>query len=136
MAEFFGIAGHAVAYGLEGVRVDGTDVLAVLQAVTAARDNAVQGVGATLIEAVGIGPEADPIERFRAYLDARGVWDAARQEELDAQLGKRLEEAVAAVAAAPGPVRDSLFVDVYSELPWMLQEQREGLVADEDRGDV
>ena len=130
------IAGHAVAYGLEGVRVDGTDVLAVLQAVTAARDNAVQGAGATLIEAVGIGPEADPIERFRAYLDARGVWDAARQEELDAQLGKRLEEAVAAAAAAPGPVRDSLFVDVYSELPWMLQEQREGLVADEDRGDV
>ena len=130
------IAGHAVAYGLEGVRVDGTDVLAVLQAVTAARDDAMQGAGATLIEAVGIAPEADPIGRFRAYLDARGVWDAARQEELDAQLGERLEEAVAAAAAAPGPVRDSLFVNVYSEPPWMLQEQRERLLADEDRGDV
>ena len=130
------VTGHAVAYGLEGVRVDGTDVLAVLQAVAAARDNAVQGAGATLIEAAGIGPEAEPIVRFRAYLEARGAWDAARQEELDAQLGERLEEAVAAAAAAPGPVRDSLLVDVYGELPWMLQEQRERLLADGGRDDV
>ena len=130
------VPGHAVAYGLEGVRVDGTDVLAVLQAVAAARDSAVQGAGATLIEAAGIGPEAEPIVRFRAYLEARGAWDAARQEELDAQLGERLEEAVAAAAAAPGPVRDSLLVDVYRELPWMLQEQRERLLADEGRDDV
>ncbi len=130
------IAGHAVAYGLEGVRVDGTDVLAVLQAVTAARDNALRGAGATLIEAVGIGPEAEPIARFRTYLEARGVWDAAREEKLVAQLGERLEEAAAAAAAAPRPAPESLFVDVYSDLPWMLQEQRRSLLDDEERGDV
>src|SRR5262245_9601584 len=45
------IAIKAVAYGFEGVRVDGNDVLAVYQATKEAVDNARQGKGPSLIEA-------------------------------------------------------------------------------------
>src|SRR5256712_2742594 len=70
------LAQKALAYGFEGVRVDGNDVLAVYAATKAAVDKARAGGGPTMIEAVTyrMGPHSssDDPTRYRS------------KEELDA----------------------------------------------------
>lgn len=127
------LAELARARGIESTRVDGTDVLAVVQTVAAARQRALEGAGATLVEAVlgsaaaadGDGAARDPVGLLRDYLEHRGIWDAAREEDLHDRVRQRLDEAVEAARAAGPPPPDSLFNDVYAAPPWMLQEQRE-----------
>lgn len=140
------VASRAEAYGVRSVRVDGSDALAVFQAAREAHDAATQGGGPMLIEAVlesvaMLGDDADgagergiltdPVARLRDYLEQCGRWDAAREEEFANQLRDRLDEAVAGAGAEPQPPRESLFADVYEELPWMLQEQCEHLLEQE-----
>jgi TPP-dependent pyruvate/acetoin dehydrogenase alpha subunit len=126
-----GFAIKAVAYGLRGVRVDGADVVAVLSVVREARARAAAGLGGTLIEAVvprteGTGPAeaTDPVARTRRHLETRGLWDAAREQRLAAEVHADVERAIAEAAAAEKPARETMFDDVYAELPWHLKEQR------------
>jgi 2-oxoisovalerate dehydrogenase E1 component alpha subunit len=119
----------AVAYGLRGVRVDGADVVAVLGAVRDARARAAAGLGGTLIEAVMPrveGPQrVDPVARTRQHLEARGLWDAAREQRLTTEVHADVERAIAEARAAERPARASMFDDVYGELPWHLRGQRD-----------
>ena len=142
LAPMASMAAVAGAYGVRGVRVDGGDVLAVLKAVGDARDAAVQGGGPTLVDALVNGtsfaaaeipPAADPVVRYRGFLEGRGAWDAAREEQLRARIQERLVEATSAAADVTRPLPHSLFADVYSEAPWVLLEQREMLP---DEGEV
>lgn len=145
------IADKAVGYGMPGVRVDGNDILAVIQVTAEAAGRAREGGGPTLVEALTYrrGPHSssddpsvyrdpdeprqwearDPIERFRRHLAGRGLWDeeleAGLRREIEAELARALEEA----EAMPPPPVESLFDDVYEELPWHLREQREWLLA-------
>jgi pyruvate dehydrogenase E1 component alpha subunit len=73
------LADKAVGYGMPGVRVDGTDVLAVLQAVREAAERARAGEGPTFVEALSYraAPHAtadDP----DAYIDQERVDEARR----------------------------------------------------------
>src|SRR4029450_13642181 len=90
------------AYGFDGVQVDGNDALAVYLVTRRALEKARSGGGPTMIEAVtyrmGAHSSADhptryrpeseleawksrtPIERFRRFLDSRGLWSAADEE--------------------------------------------------------
>src|SRR5579859_2395640 len=105
-----GLAVKAVAYGLHGVRVDGTDVVAVLSVVRAARDRAVAGGGGTLVEAVIPAVErVDPVERLRRHLEARALWDAAREHRLVAEVAADVERALAEARAADKPAPDTIF---------------------------
>jgi len=75
------LADKAVGYGMPGVRVDGTDVLAVYEATQEAVERARRGEGPTLIEAVSYrtAPHAtadDP----RAYIDLERVEEEKRRE--------------------------------------------------------
>src|SRR5207237_37372 len=94
------IAVKAVAYGFEGVKVDGNDAEAVYGAVKAAVDRARAGGGPTLVECetyrigahsssddptryrdereVEIWRKRDPIEAFRTRLLGAGLWTEAR----------------------------------------------------------
>lgn len=120
-----GFAIKAVAYGLRGVRVDGADVVAVLSVVRDARARAAAGLGGTLIEAVIPGLDrVDPVARMRRHLESRGAWDAAREERLATEVAADVERAVRDAQAAAKPERATLFDDVYAELPWHLEEQR------------
>ena len=154
------LAQKAEAYGFEGVRVDGNDVLAVYQVIAAAREKALQGGGPTLVEALTyrVGPHSssddpsryraadevqqwleqrDPILRFRHYLEQRGIWDPAWEEELTERAKQRIKETTEAAEAAARPPTDSMFADVYAELTWMLQEQREELIEEmRERSDM
>jgi pyruvate dehydrogenase E1 component alpha subunit len=141
-----GVAARAVAYGLQGVAVDGGDAVAVLRVVREARERAAAGLGATIIEALVAGgpgtqaqddgagdtpgPErppatsADPIARMRLYLEGRNLWSAEREHSLLLDVRADVDRAVAEAAAAGKPARDTLFDDVYASLTWPLREQR------------
>ncbi len=121
-----GFAVKAVAYGLRGVRVDGSDVVAVLSVVREARARAAAGEGGTLVEAVVPGIDrADPVARMRRHLESRAAWDADRELRLVAEVRADVERAIAEAREAAAPARESLFDDVYAERPWNLREQRE-----------
>ena len=152
-AERATFAQRAVGYGIAGLRVDGNDALAVYAAVQWASERARSNLGPTLIEfftyrAEGHStsddpsgyrpsneakawPLGDPVERLKAHLVAIGEWDEDRHAALTA-------EADAAVRAAqkeseklgilPQQGKDnveSMFEDVYADVPWHLAEQRD-----------
>ncbi|MCS7094333.1 MAG: pyruvate dehydrogenase (acetyl-transferring) E1 component subunit alpha [Thaumarchaeota archaeon] len=143
------IAQKAVAYGLEGVRVDGNDVLAVYLTTKAAVDRIREGAPPVLIEALTYRMGAhttsddpkryrtedetqswaklDPVSRMRDYLISKGVMD----EEADSVLRSEVEREVAAevekVLQKSGPDPLVIFEDVYSDPPWTVLEQMEEL---------
>jgi 2-oxoisovalerate dehydrogenase E1 component alpha subunit len=146
-------AARAVGYGVAGLRVDGNDALAVYAATRWAADRARSNNGPTLIEyftyraeghstsddptgyrpagEAGAWPLGDPIERLKAHLIGLGEWD----EERDAALAKEIDITVRAAQKDAEKLgilseqgRDnieSMFDDVYAELPWNLIEQRD-----------
>ncbi|HEY4016325.1 MAG TPA: thiamine pyrophosphate-dependent enzyme [Polyangiaceae bacterium] len=126
-----GFAVKAVAYGLRGMAVDGGDVVAVLAAVGEARRRAAAGEGGTLVEAIvgdaaGRGSEAaDPIPRMRRHLQARGLWSAERERDLNADVSADVGAAIAEAEGAAPPARATMFDDVYAVVPRHLAEQRD-----------
>jgi pyruvate dehydrogenase E1 component alpha subunit len=128
-----GFAVKALAYGLQGVRVDGSDVVAVLGAVREARARGSRGDGGTLVEAVTTPrwtesptaePARDPLTRMRQHLEFRGIWNAQREDQVRASMVIDVDAAFAEAEAATGPSGESLFENVYAELPEHLREQR------------
>ncbi len=123
--EFPPVAARAAGYGLKTELVDGTDCLAVGNAVATARAQALEGGGPTLIEAVidGAQFEQDAAGRLRAFVEHRGLWDAEREEAFVRRCQDRVLDALEVVENA-GPVSaEDVFQDVWAEPPWMLQEQ-------------
>lgn len=145
------IAVKGLAYGVPSVRVDGNDVLAVYEVLREAFERARSGGGPTFVECVTyrIGAHStsddptryrtqaevdrwqrrDPVERFHRWLAARGLTDDARRAAIEAELDAEIVQVIKEVEALPPPSRESLFDDVYAELPWHLREQRAELLA-------
>jgi TPP-dependent pyruvate/acetoin dehydrogenase alpha subunit len=71
--------------------------------------------------------QRDPIERFRRYLEHRGLWDAAFEAECVDGQKAALQQAIAEVDAGPDPIAATLFDDVYMNLTPQLREQRDEL---------
>ncbi len=139
------IAQKALAYGMHGVRVDGMDVLAMYQVTREAVARARAGEGPTLIEALCFryGPHAtaddpnlyrddaevaawrakDPIDRYRSYLTARGLWDPADDGALVAEGEATFGRALEAIEAIPEPDRASVVRDAYDKVPDLLIDQ-------------
>ena len=139
------IAVKAKAYGFEGVRVDGNDVLAVYEAAREAVEKAREGGGPTLIEAVTyrLGGHSssddptryrdpqeveewqkrDPILRFRRYLESKGLWDEKKEVRLQEKLNEEISQAIQEAESAPPPPLETLAEDVYAEIPPRLQRQ-------------
>jgi pyruvate dehydrogenase E1 component alpha subunit len=143
----------AAAYGMPGIQVDGNDILAVYKVTKEAVDRARRGEGPTLIELVTFRmgahstsddpsrycppeqlktwAEKDPVKRFEAYLLKNKV---LTQAEMD-RLAKAAEEEVAAAikeaeANGPHPPVETMFDDVYEEVPELLKPQRDELLKD------
>lgn len=143
------IAIKAKAYGFPGVRVDGNDILAVIQATREAVERARSGGGPTLIEAVTYrqgahsssdDPRAyrvddevqrfvqmDPIVRFRRYLLERNLWDDAKEDELQTRIKEEILTAVEEAEKFGPPPLKTMFEDVFAEMPDSLQEQYESI---------
>jgi len=143
------IAEKAAAYGFEGVRVDGNDVLAVYKVTRDSLARAREGGGPTLIEAVTyrMGPHStsddptryrseeemaewakkDPVRRFTEYLRKMGVVDGGEIETLAEETREEVLHAVKACEGASPVPPESMVEDVYAEMPWHLIEQRKWL---------
>jgi TPP-dependent pyruvate/acetoin dehydrogenase alpha subunit len=127
-------AAKAVGYGMPGIRVDGNDALAVWQVASEAIARARAGDGPTLIEALthrAVGPSGpgDPLHRLRGYVRHRGLWSERWEAELTERHHREISDAVAAAERKPLPAVETLFDDVYQDLPWHLREQRAYLMA-------
>ena len=71
----------------------------------------------------------DPLDRFRAYLRDKGLWDEAYESALAEKTGAAVEAAVAeAEARLPGPAEDS-FAYTYKDMPPRLAAQLAELTA-------
>ncbi len=139
------LAQKAVAYGFPGVQVDGNDVLAVFAAAREALDIARSGGGPTLIEAytyrmgdhttsddakryrskeeVEEWERRDPLDRFRLYLEHKGLWDEAYEKGIQAAAGESVEKAVAEAEARPPAAADEVFAYTYAAMPPELEAQ-------------
>lgn len=140
------IAQKAVAYGFDGIQVDGNDILAVHVATQEAVEKARNGGGPTLIEAVtyrlGVHTTADdpkkyrsdeevtrwekldPIPRFRKYLEGKGVLDKELIEEIDREETAKVAAAVDRYEAAREVDPLDCFTYMYKDLPAELIAQR------------
>jgi 2-oxoisovalerate dehydrogenase E1 component alpha subunit len=152
-AERATFAQRAVGYGVAGLRVDGNDALAVYAAVKWAADRARANGGPTLIEfftyrAEGHStsddpsgyrptneakawPLGDPIERLKAHLFAIGEWDEERHASMTAECDAAVRAAQKEsekLGILPEQGKDgieTMFDDVYAEVPWHIAEQRD-----------
>ncbi|MFB6242243.1 MAG: pyruvate dehydrogenase (acetyl-transferring) E1 component subunit alpha [Candidatus Nanosalina sp.] len=147
------LAQKALAYGIEGVQVDGNDILAVIKAVREALEKARNG-NPVLIEAltyrledhttsddstryrddeeVEEWKEKDPLKRFREYLKENDIW-TEELEEFDEEAEEKVDEAAQEALDADNPGFDELFDYVYEELPELLQEEKEQLRKEVDQ---
>jgi pyruvate dehydrogenase E1 component alpha subunit len=144
------------AYGMPFVRVDGNDVLAVYTVTKAAVDRARRGEGPTFVEAVTyrrLGHSSsddptryrdeaevkawekkDPVDRFRAYLTKKKLWDDAREAALKERIAQAVNEAIAAAEQNGPPADETLVTDVFADVPEPLKEQLADVLALEGRG--
>ncbi|MEI8256778.1 MAG: thiamine pyrophosphate-dependent enzyme, partial [Deltaproteobacteria bacterium] len=67
----------------------------------------------------------DPLPRMRAYLEREGLWDAAADKACGAEIDAMIKLAVDTAEKTDPPALETLFQDVYAEMPWHLREQLE-----------
>ena len=148
-------ATRGLPYGMPCFRVDGNDFLALFAVTKWARERAGAGKGPTHIEVLTYRtgahsssddpsryrpvdeheswPGGDPIERLKNHLIAKGYWSENKHTELeertDAAVMAAYKEAVTHgdLASGPYPPASTIFTEVYEEVPWHVQEQREEL---------
>ncbi len=141
------IAQKGLAHGVDGIQVDGNDILAVIKAVEEALEKARNGEP-VLIEAVTYRledhttsddstryrdeeeveewKEKDPLKRFREYLKEHDIWNE-ELEQFDEEAEEKVDEAAQKAIDADDPEFDELFDYVYDELPELLQDEKEQL---------
>jgi 2-oxoisovalerate dehydrogenase E1 component alpha subunit len=149
-------AARAVGYGIAGLRIDGNDPLAVYAATQWAADRARTNNGPTLIEHFTyrseghstsddppaeeptIWPFGDPIDRLRQHLEALGEWDgerhAAQAKELDdlVKTTQKQSEKLGILGHGMHQPFETMFDDVFEELPWHLKEQCAQMLAEQE----
>ncbi len=135
----------AQAYGMPGVKVDGNDLLAVRRAVMEARERARKGGGPTLIEAytfrmgghstsddptryvpkaeVAAWEKKDPVLRFERFLKKKKLWKEELRERWSAEAFEEVSEAARTAEATPRPGLETIFSDVYADVPAHIRKQ-------------
>jgi pyruvate dehydrogenase E1 component alpha subunit len=133
------LADKAVGYGMPGVRVDGTDVLACFEATREGVARARSGEGPTLIEAVSyrVAPHAtadDPsayidlerveeerkrecVGRFAGYLRRAGILHDDLAASIQAEAADAMREGIKAAEAEPPADVALLFANAYADPP-------------------
>jgi len=131
------IAARAAGYGIPGVIVDGNDVLAVHEVASEAVARARRGEGPTLIECktyrwrphterigqpdyrpaeeVEAWKRKDPVARLVAHLkQQQGQLTDEEWQRMDADILKKIEDAVAFAEASPFPKPEAALEDVFA----------------------
>ena len=134
------LADRGLGYGVEGLQIDGNDILKVHETIKYAADKARNGGGPTLIEALTFRmrgheeasgtkyvPKAlfedwakrDPILKFENLLRAEKFLDTTEQERIEIELKGQIREAVddALNAPLPSSERSREVADVFFPAP-------------------
>jgi pyruvate dehydrogenase E1 component alpha subunit len=139
------IAEKATAFGFNGIRADGNDVLAMYSLTREALEKARTGGGPTLIEAytyrmgnhttsddasryrmeaeVNEWSRRDPIERFKLYLKDKGLWDETFESRVQREAEDLINKAVEEAESTPPPRPEDLFIHTYEEMTPELNNQ-------------
>jgi 2-oxoisovalerate dehydrogenase E1 component len=152
------LAQKAVAYGFDGILVDGNDAIACHEVTRFAVEKARGGGGPTLIEfytyRMGAHTTAelvsnklkaedeirewekrDPILRMETYLRSRGLLDDRAKDALMLRVKTRIDEARAEYARMPPPNPVEMFRNIYeSPSPQLIEQMRELSLEVEGRG--
>jgi 2-oxoisovalerate dehydrogenase E1 component alpha subunit len=146
-----GIASRGIGYGIETLRVDGTDIFAVYEATREARRRAVENGGRPILLemmsyrishhstsddsfAYRTHDEVNPwtlrdnaIMRLRRWLENQGLWDEAKDKELRVQIRKSILRELADAEKQKKPPLSSVFDDVYANYSVEQEAQRQEL---------
>jgi pyruvate dehydrogenase E1 component alpha subunit len=143
------LAQKAIAYGFDGIQVDGNDLFAVIVAAREAVNKARSGGGPTLIEGITFrfGPHTtaddptkyrtdeeierwkplDPMVRLRFYLKEKGLWSEEFEKRVTEEAQKEIDQAVKDAESVPAPRPGEIFEYVLAEMTPQLKEQLEYL---------
>lgn len=143
------IAQKAIAYGFEGIQVDGMDVFAVIKAMNDAVEKARNGNGPTLIECytyrmcdhstsddalkyrtkeeLELWSKKDPIERLEKYMRKKGLLDDSYKEAVANNSKNIIEKAVSEFEKFPAPDPKDIFKYVFVEMTLHQKEEMEEL---------
>ncbi len=154
-------AARGLGYGIASLRVDGNDPLAVYAAMRWAADRARTNNGPTFIEyftyrAEGHStsddpaayraakefekwPLGDPVDRLKKHLIGLGEWSEEQHQALHEELAefvkKSQKEAEANGILGHGMHQpfETMFEDVFEEIPWHLKEQCAQMIEEQHR---
>ena len=142
-----GIASRGVGYGIDTVRVDGNDILAVREVTRRAREVALQDGGRpVLIEAMSYRVSHhstsddsfayrakvevedwkrrdNPITRLRKWMEGKGIWSEEKEKELRADARKSILTAYRKAEKEKKPPISSMMSNIYAEATEEQQEQ-------------
>ncbi len=128
------LSDRAAAYGIPGVTIDGNDVLKVYETAHEAIERARSGGGPTLIEAMTYritghsrrdpcnyqpederkqSLENEPIRRFAAHLQAKGIATEASLAAIDQDVSVEIERAVESAKAGRDPAPEQALEDIF-----------------------
>lgn len=147
-----GIASRAAGYGINSIRVDGNDILAVREVTKRAKALSLGttdggGTKPVLIEAMSYRVSHhstsddsfayrarvevedwkrrdNPITRFRKYLENQGLWNEEKETEARLRIKKDVMKAFSQAEKEKKPELGSMFEDIYEELTPDLRAQK------------
>nr|MDT0253757.1 thiamine pyrophosphate-dependent enzyme [Endozoicomonas sp.] len=147
------LAQKGLAAGLPSFQVDGNDVIALHDVVSAAIERARQGKGATVIEAISYrlcdhttaddasryrdseelkdAWQKEPIKRLRNFLYHRGLWDERKELALKEEADRLIDKAVQTYLNTPLPKIEDMFDYHYANMPAQLDLQKQEALARE-----
>ena len=147
------IAIKAKAYGIDGIRIDGNNVLQVYNVTKAAVEHARNAGRPTLIEAltyrlaghstsddparyrssaeVSEWRRQDPVEKFKVFLISKNLWSNEIEENLREESVALIDDAVDHMERAERPSKETLIQDIYADVPDNLREELDDMLSSE-----
>ncbi len=139
-------AQKAIAAGIEGIQIDGNDIIAVRHFTDLALQKARRGEGATLIECISLrlcdhttaddakryrpdgelddGWKKEPILRLKKYMGFLNIWNEEKEAALIESVNEEVQTAVDGYLNLDKEPVEAMFDSLYAELPERTQQQR------------
>ena len=139
------LAQKALAYGFEGILVDGNDIFAVYKTTKDAIEKAKAGKGPTFIECYTYRIEShttaddwkkyrdsqevqewkkkDPVERLKKYMQKKGIWNEKYEEKVWGDAKEKVKQATNKFESVEVLKPQDMFQYIYKTPPEELKEQ-------------